>query len=245
MDSQILRDLFNACIQAATLLGRDPAVQTRLRKARDRLPPNQIGAAGQLQEWLEDWDLQAPQLHHRHVSHLYGFFPSAQISLRETPDLARAVRKSLELRGDTATGWGLAWRLNLWARLQDSEHAYSVLMNLLAPDRTYPNLFDAHPPFQIDGNFGGTAGIAEMLLQSHTGEIELLPSLPKAWATGSVNGLRTPGNTEISIQWKNGVLLSATVKKRDGGRAPIRYRDKRWELMLKPGETRVLQFGQP
>jgi alpha-L-fucosidase 2 len=237
MDMQILRDLFTNCIRAAEILGIDEDFRQQAATTRARLAPNQIGSASQLQEWLEDWDMQAPEIHHRHVSHLYGLYPSDQIHVRTTPDLAAAVRKSLEIRGDEATGWGIGWRLNLWARLHDGEHAYEILTMLLRPERTYPNMFDAHPPFQIDGNFGGTSGIGEMFLQSCAGEIELLPALPKAWPNGSVKGLRARGGFELDIQWKDSKLVNVTVRSLAGGSCRLRYGAVTRDLKLAKGRS--------
>jgi alpha-L-fucosidase 2 len=222
MDNQLVRDLFTAVTEAAERLGLDESFRAELVAARNRIPPNRIGAAGQLQEWLEDWDMDVPEINHRHVSHLYGLYPSQQIDLDRTPELAAAARRSLEIRGDEATGWGIGWRINLWARLREGDHANGVLTRLLSPDRTYPNLFDAHPPFQIDGNFGGAVGILEMLVQSKPGELHLLPALPSAWPTGSVRGVRSRGGITVDLSWRDGTLRSATLSGKRGSIA-LRY----------------------
>ena len=223
MDNQLVRELFTNTIAAAQVLNVDAEFCESLQKAIDKLPPNRIGSDGRLMEWLEEYEETDPQ--HRHVSHLYGLHPGNQITPAGTPELAEAVRKSLEIRGDRGTGWSRAWKINFWARLGDGDRACKLLTSLLYPaydtgisygnrggSGTYPNLFCAHPPFQIDGNFGGCAGIAEMLLQSHTGVIELLPALPEAWAEGTFDRLCVRGGGEASAAWKDHRLTSALLK---------------------------------
>jgi alpha-L-fucosidase 2 len=207
MDRQIVRDLFGHTIEAATLLAKDESLRADLARARKRLAPDAIGKSGQLQEWLEDWDDAAPEPQHRHVSHLYAIYPSSQINVRDTPKFIDAAKVTLDKRGDLATGWGTAWRLCLWARMGDGERAHRILKGLLGPERTYPNMFDAHPPFQIDGNFGGAAGILEMIVQSWGGELRLLPALPKAWSEGSVRGIRARGGLRLDMDWRAGRVV--------------------------------------
>jgi alpha-L-fucosidase 2 len=248
MDNQILRDLFANTARAASILSRDKDLVASLEATRKRLPPDQIGSQGQLQEWLEDWDAQVPDIHHRHVSHLYGLHPSGQISVDYTPKLAQAARKTLEIRGDNATGWGIGWRLNLWARLRDGEHAHGVLKLLLGPERTYPNLFDAHPPFQIDGNFGGTSGMTEMLLQSLKSpagddEVWLLPALPKAWAEGSVTGLRARGGLRVDLNWRGGSLQECRLTASRDGHWVLRNGSSSLPVSMKAGRSQTLKLS--
>jgi alpha-L-fucosidase 2 len=222
MDQQILRELFSAVTRASEVLDVDRNQRAQWTATRARLAPLQVGSAGQLQEWLEDWDMRAPEMNHRHVSHLFGLFPGHDIDIRRTPELARAAKRSLEIRGDQATGWATAWRINLWARLGEGNHAYEILKFLLGPERTYPNMFDAHPPFQIDGNFGGASGIAEMLVQCDDNEIRLLPALPSAWPAGRLTGLRARGGFEIDLSWKDGSVDRVSVRSLLG--RPLRLR---------------------
>jgi alpha-L-fucosidase 2 len=236
MDMSIIWDLFTNVIEASNVLNTDKTFRDLIIAKRAKLYPLHIGKKGNLEEWYKDWEDVDP--HHRHVSHLFGLHPGREISPLTTPALAQAAKKTLELRGDDGTGWSLAWKINFWARLLDGNHAYGLIRDLLRAagakadaatagkvgdgSGAYPNLFDAHPPFQIDGNFGGVAGMTELLLQSHLNEIDLLPALPDAWDSGSIKGLKARGNFEIAMNWDHHHLTSATIKSVIGGVCKIR-----------------------
>jgi len=253
-DLAMIRECFDKTIKASKVLNTDAAFRDKLEKALVKLRPYQIGKKGNLQEWYFDWDdLDAK---HRHQSHLFGLFPGNHITPLKTPDLAEASRKTLEIKGDETTGWSKGWRINLWARLWDGNRAYKMYRELLRyvdPDKkktdkprrgggTYPNLFDAHPPFQIDGNFGGAAAVAEMLVQSDENEIRLLPALPDAWEEGSVKGICARGGFEIEMNWANKTIQKMTISSKIGGKTTLIFGDKKQEIVLKKGEKKEISW---
>jgi len=245
MDLEICHDLLRNCIDASSILDVDSGFRKRCEDALARLAPLQVSRrTGRLQEWIEDYDEPEPQ--HRHTSHLFGLHPGRQITRTATPPLFEAAKRSLIARGDSGTGWSMAWKVNFWARFGDGDHAFLVLRNLLERC-TLPNLFDDHPPFQIDGNLGACAGIAEMLLQSHAGELHLLPALPSAWSEGEVRGLRARGGFTVNIRWLRGRLVEAAIQSSRPETVRIRYRERVRELAMRAGEQvtiRPASFGR-
>ncbi|MBX2951879.1 MAG: glycoside hydrolase family 95 protein [Leadbetterella sp.] len=252
-DLGMIRELFSQVIAAAEILKTDEPLTSEVKTALARLRPYQVGRKGNLQEWYYDWADQ--EVRHRHQSHLFGLYPGSHITVKNTPELAQAARTTLEIKGDETTGWSKGWRINLWARLLDGNRAYKMYRELLKyvePDAirpknqnhggTYPNLMDAHPPFQIDGNFGGAAAVAEMLLQSGPEEINLLPALPDAWPSGTVSGLRARGGFELDLTWKNGQPEKVTVYGKPGGSTRLIYKDQVREIRVKKGEKQVISF---
>ena len=251
MSQAIIYELLTNCLKSCRILGIDADFAARLQEALDKIHPHTIGADGRLLEW--DKDYEDAEVHHRHVSPLYGLFPGEQITCEATPELAEACKKTLEVRGDAGTGWSLGWKVNLWAKLKDGDRTLKLVHNQLTyvsstetkyagMGGTYPNMLDAHPPFQIDGNFGGTAGIAEMLLQSHDGFIEVLPALPSAWKTGHFKGLCAENGAVVDCYWENGKVQKIKIKSKIGGTYYILMPDNSVkEIKLKKNQSKIIK----
>ena len=248
-DLAIIRELFTNTLQAARTLGTDKSLRDSLQNALDRLHPYVVGQRGDLNEWYYDWDDE--DFHHRHQSHLIGLYPGHQITVSGTPRLAEAAAATLRQKGEQTTGWSTGWRINLWARLHNGTMAYHIYQKLLAyvdPEHTrsqhggtFPNLFDAHPPFQIDGNFGGVAGVCEMLMQSHDDTIELLPALPRQWADGSISGLKARGGYTVSMAWKNGRITRCELAGVRTGKVTLVYNGMKKTIKVKKNKKTIIE----